>query len=162
MEVAEPLVRAEDDIGLLCMVIANGFNDAVLERLAEKGFGDAKFGHGFIVQGLLAGDRTVTELAQRLGISVQAVSKTVHEMESLGYIERTRDAADGRARKLALSARGLANLAEARRARLETMSRLERRLGRRQTREALELLRTLAAEFGGLQAMAERRLRPRD
>jgi len=162
MEAPEPLVRAEDDIGLLCMVIANGFNDAVLDRLVGKGFGDAKFGHGFIVQGLLAGDRTATELAQRLGISLQAVSKTVREMESLGYLESTRDPADGRARRLALSARGLANLAEARRARFEIMSRLEQRLGKKQTGEALKLLRALAVEFGGLEAMAERRLRPRD
>jgi DNA-binding MarR family transcriptional regulator len=52
----------------------------VLARLAELGFGDTRMSHGYVVQGLLAGDRTVTDLAERLGISVQAVSKTVREM----------------------------------------------------------------------------------
>lgn len=160
MEPSEPVVAPEDDIGLLCMVVSNGFSDAVLARLAAKGFDDTKFGHGYIVQGLLAGDRTATDLAARLGISVQAVSKTVQEMEQLGYLDRVPDPSDGRARILRLSERGQANLAEARRARAEVMRRLEKRLGKKQTRETLKSLRTLAAEFGGLEAMAERRLRP--
>ena len=97
MNASSTLLAAQDDIGLLCMVISNGFSDAVLRRLAAKGFGDAKVSHGFIVQGLLAGDRTVTHLAERLGITVQAVSQTVLEMQQLGYMEKERDPADGRA-----------------------------------------------------------------
>jgi DNA-binding MarR family transcriptional regulator len=161
MEPKEPLVAAQDDIGLLALVIANGFTDAVLERLAAKGFGEAKFGHGFIVQGLLAGDTTVTELAERLGITVQAVSKTVLEMEQFGYIERTRSAADGRAWTLALSKRGQASVAESRRARFAVMRDLEKKLGKKQTREAIRALRAVADQFGGLEALATRRLRPR-
>ena len=160
MEPSQPLVAAEDDIGLLCMVISTGFSDAVLARLSAKGFDDTKFGHGYIVQGLLAGDTTVTELAQRLGISVQAVSKTIQEMERLGYLESLPDPADGRARRLQLSVRGQANLAESRRARAEIMRRLEKRLGKKQTREVTKALRALAAEFGGLQVLADRRVRP--
>lgn len=160
MDAPGPPVAAEDDIGLLCLVVANGFNDAVLARLTSKGFADTKVSHGFVVQGLLAGDRTVTQLADRLQISVQAVSKTVQEMEALGYLERSRDPADGRAWVLALSARGRANLAEARLARAEVMRRLEKRLGKKQSREALRQLRRLADEFGGLATLAERRIRP--
>lgn len=160
MDTPRPFLPPENDIGLLCMVISNGFTQSVLETLAEEGFGDAKFSHGFIVQGLLAGDRSVTELASRLGISIQAVSKTVQEMESLGYIDRTRSPEDGRASLLALSDRAQASLAHSRRARLEVERRLEGRLGPERTAATLEALRDLAAEFGGLEAMAGRRLRP--
>lgn len=160
MNVEKPLVEAQDDFGLLCLVVANGFTEAVLDALTGEGFGDAKFSHGFIVQGLLAGDRTVTELAGRLGVTVQAVSKTVQEMERLGYIKRGRDPEDGRSWVLTLSARGRENLATARRARLHIQERLIARLGAARSAEALELLRELADEFGGMEALAARRLRP--
>ena len=161
MEDEAPLVAAEDDFGLLSMVIANGFTDAVLARLAEGGFDDAKFAHGFVVQGLLAGDRTITELVDRLGISVQAVSKTVQEMEALGYLERARDPEDGRAWTLAMTPRMRESIALSRRARLETQQRLLARLGPERSAAALDTLRELADEFGGLEALAARRLRPR-
>ena len=156
----QPLVPAEDDIGLLCMVIANGFTEAVLARLAAAGLGDSKFAHRFIVQGLLAGDRTVTDLAERLGISVQAVSKTVRDMESLGYLERRPDPADRRSSVLALSGRGERSLSEARAARLEVMQGLNARLGPERAATTVEALRELAEAFGGLAALANRRLRP--
>ena len=160
MENEAPLVAAEDDFGLLCMVVANGFTDAVLGRLAESGFGDAKLAHGFVVQGLLAGDSTVTELAERLGISVQAVSKTVQEMEGLGYLQRARNPDDGRAWTLAMTPRMRESIALSRRARLETQERLFARLGPGRSATALAALRDLADEFGGLEALAGRRLRP--
>ena len=161
MDTDEPLVAAQDDVGLLALVVANGFSDAVLAQLAESGFGDARFAHGFIVQGLLAGDRSVTQLADRLGVTVQAVSKTVLEMQQLGYIEKVRDPSDGRASILALSERGRASVAESRRARYDVMRKLEKRLGKKQTRELAKLLREAAAQFGGLEALATRRVRPR-
>ncbi len=156
----EPLVAAADDFGLLCMVVANGFTDAVLARLAEGGFDDAKFAHGFVVQGLLAGDRTVTELAERLGISAQAVSKTVQEMESMGYLERARDPEDGRAWTLAMTPRMRESIALSRQARLDTQQRLLSRLGPERSATVLAALRDIADEFGGLEALAGRRLRP--
>ena len=157
-----PLVAAEDDAGLLSMVVANGFTDAVLTTLSQNGFADARFAHGFVVQGILAGDRNVTQLAERLGVSVQAVSKTVLEMERAGYIEKIRDPADRRASVLSLSPRGQESVAQSRRARYEVMRRLEKRLGKKQVRELTKLLRAAASEFGGLEALATRRLRPRD
>lgn len=157
-----PLVAAEDDIGLLCLVVANGFSARVLRQLATAGFGDTRFSHGFVVQGLLAGDTTVTQLAERLGISVQAVSKTVKEMESLGYVARTPDANDRRAARLALTAKGRANLAASRKARADVVSSLKKALGKKRSRDLTELLRLAATEFGGLESLATRRVRPVD
>ncbi len=159
---SEPMVAAQDDIGLLCLVVANGFSAAVLARLAEAGFDDTRYGDGFIVQGLLAGDTKVTQLAARLGVSVQAVSKTVREMQARGYLERRPDPEDGRASLLALSEKGTANLAAARKARSDVMADLRKSLGKKRTREITELLRLAAQEFGGLESLATRRVRPVD
>ena len=65
------------DLGLLSLVVATGVTERIAERLADAGFDDVRDSHGYVVQGLLAGDTTVTHLAARLGISAQAVSKTV-------------------------------------------------------------------------------------
>lgn len=155
----EPLVAAEDDIGLLCLVIANGFTNEVLAKLNAAGFGDAKFSHGFIVQGLLAGDRTASELADRLGISIQAVSKTVLEMERLGYLERLPHSADGRSSLLALSPRAIDSIRVSRQARYEVMETLRASLGNLESDQLIEFLRLVADSFGGLAALADRSVR---
>ena len=159
MSLSSPIVPADQDIGLLALVIANGFTEAVLQRLGQAGFADTKFTHGFVVQGLLAGDTTVTELAERLGISVQAVSKTVQEMESLGYIEKRRDAADRRSFSLHLTERAHASVEASRIARAEVQSSLFESLGGHRE-QFIDELRSLADHFGGLATLAERRLRP--
>src|SRR5688500_16565965 len=97
-EPGAPSVAPSDDVGLLCQVIASATSERVLHQLAEAGFDDVRVSHGYIFQGLLAGDSTVTQLAQRLGVTAQAVSKAVTELEALGYLERQRDERDGRAR----------------------------------------------------------------
>ena len=74
------------DLGLLSLVVATGVTERISERLADTGFDDVRDSHGYVVQGLLAGDTTVTQLGARLGISAQAVSKTVRELERAGYV----------------------------------------------------------------------------
>lgn len=160
MELATPLLPPDEDLGLLCLIVTSGFNDAVLKLLAAAGFGDARVPHGFVVQGLLAGDKTVTELAGRLGITVQAVSKTVNEMERLGYIEKSADPDDGRSMLLSLTGRALQSVAESRRARFEVQRELVEALGEHHAGSLIEALRLVAARFGGLDAIAARRLRP--
>lgn len=160
MHPSEPLLTPEDDLGLLCHVIANGINDAVLARLETAGFGDARVSYGFVVQGLLAGDTTVTELAQRLGISVQAVSKTVQEMEQHGYVEGDTDPSDRRSRRLRLSARAVRSVAKSRQARFHVQQDVLEALGAGRAEATLETLRMLADRLGGMEALATRRLRP--
>ncbi len=53
------------------------------------------------------GDKRLTDLAAILGISRQACNQTVKQVEAAGYIERTADPVDGRAKQLTLSPRGV-------------------------------------------------------
>jgi len=67
---------------------------------------DLRLGFAPYITLLGEGDRRSTDLADILGISRQACNQAVKQVEAAGYIERRADPADGRARRLALSARG--------------------------------------------------------
>jgi DNA-binding MarR family transcriptional regulator len=149
------------DPGLLALVLATGVTQRIAERMAGAGFDDVRDSHGFVVQGLLAGDTTVTQLAARLEVSPQAVSKTVRELERAGYVDRGPAGDDRRARPLALTARGEQLVDASRRARLAVARDLERWLGTRDTAELVRLLQHAAERYGGLDQLSTRRLRPR-
>jgi DNA-binding MarR family transcriptional regulator len=148
------------DVGLLSLALASGMTTRMREQLAEAGFDDVRESHGYVVQGLLAGDTTVTALAARLGVSAQAVSKSVTELEHAGYVRRDRDPDDGRSRPLTLTARGEELVDASRRARRAVARDLARGLGTRDQSELVRLLQHAAERFGGLDALTARRLRP--
>ena len=148
------------DIGLLALAVSAGVTARIREELVAEGFADVRDSYGYVVQGLLAGDTTVTALAARLGVSAQAASKSVTELERAGYVRRGRDPDDGRARPLRLTARGDALVDASRRARQVVARELARWLGTRDEAELVRLLQHAAEHFGGLDALTSRRLRP--
>jgi len=157
-----PIVDPYDDVALLCQVVATATTQHIRRDLAQHGFDDVREAHGYVFQGLLAGDTTITQLAQRLGVSVQAVSKTVSELEHAGYLERRRDEHDGRARTIVLTRRATSMLRRSRRARAALRDEIVERLGEQSTRALVARLREVGELYGGLDAIAKRRLRPPD
>lgn len=148
------------DLGLLALVVATGVSGRISARLVEAGFDDVRDSHGTVLQGLLAGDTTVTQLAARLDVSPQAVSKTVRELERSGYVAHGPVGGDRRARPLALTARGKELVDASRRARLAVGRDLQRWLGTRDTAELVRLLQHAAERFGELDHSTTRRPRP--
>jgi DNA-binding MarR family transcriptional regulator len=73
----------------------------------EYGHSDLRLGFSPYITVLGEGDRRLSELADLLGISRQACNQAVKQVEAAGYITRTADTADGRAKQLTLSTRGL-------------------------------------------------------
>ncbi|WP_160150812.1 MarR family winged helix-turn-helix transcriptional regulator [Microbacterium timonense] len=118
---------------------------AVLERAGYPGL---RVRHGYVVQRLLAGDRTVTELARSLEVTQQAMSKTVAELERLGYIGREADPADARRRSLALTPRGIEALETARRARADLMRRVRSAAGAERVQAAEDAMRAILDALG--------------
>ena len=102
---------------------------------------------------------SVGEIAENLGVTSQAVSKTVRELEGLGYVQRAVDAADGRVRRVALTARGRAVLEAGRAIRAEINAELEAALGEERVTAAATALRDALAARGAMPAVAARRLR---
>jgi DNA-binding MarR family transcriptional regulator len=85
--------------------------DRLHAELAEQGHSHVRPAHGFAMQAIGAGGATASEVGRRLGISKQAVGKTVDRLVALGYAERTDDPADARRKLLRLTAHGLDALA---------------------------------------------------
>jgi DNA-binding MarR family transcriptional regulator len=115
-------------------------DDAVLRGLSDAGLHGLRRGHGYLVQRLLVGPMTATQLAADLGVSQQAVSKSLKELIDLGYVEPSPDAADGRRRPVALTEQGRRAVQVARETRTGIGDRLRAHVGRERFETALSVL----------------------
>jgi DNA-binding MarR family transcriptional regulator len=103
-----------------------------IERaLEDRGVGELRPSQA---AALLLVDRSGTrlsELAERAGITKQAMMQLVDQLESQGCLRRTPDPNDARAKVVRLTAKGLRYRARARGALHAVESRARRHLGRR-------------------------------
>jgi DNA-binding MarR family transcriptional regulator len=92
----------------LLMEVKTAAIHKLYSRLGDEGFGDVREAHGCVFGfiDLERGSR-LTELAERSGLTKQAVGEAVAELERLGYVERVPDPSDGRAKIIRLTPRGL-------------------------------------------------------
>jgi len=135
-------------------------NEHLLGRIREVGHPALRISHGYVFQHLIAGPRAVTELAELLGVTQQAASKVVLELEGLGYVERKPDPLDSRVRRVALTALGHGAIERARAARRSLERVLEQRVGARALAATRRTLLALLEITGGLSDVAQRRVRP--
>jgi DNA-binding MarR family transcriptional regulator len=124
--------------------------DDLHERLAARGWAGVRPAFGFVLLALRAGPVSLRELPGVLGTSKQAVSKLVEAMVAAGFAERASDPADSRAKRVQLSARGRALLADVE----EIWAELERGWGELLGQDRLDGLRgdlvtVLRAAHGG-------------
>ena len=77
-------------------------------RLRERGFEHVREGHGCVF-GFIDTENgsRLTELAERAGLTKQAVGEAANELERLGYVERLPDPKDKRAKIIKLTPSGL-------------------------------------------------------
>jgi DNA-binding MarR family transcriptional regulator len=114
------------------------------ERLAEEGLDDIRPGHGCVFRFVdqERGSR-LTYLAERSGLTKQAVGEVVADLEELGYVCREPDPLDGRAKVIKTTPQGDEALATARRIFDGIEEEWAERIGAERVaalREALELL----------------------
>jgi DNA-binding MarR family transcriptional regulator len=77
-------------------------------RLREEGFEHVREGHGCVFGFIdLEHGSRLTELAERAGLTKQAVGEAATELERLGYAERLPDPTDKRAKIIKLTPSGL-------------------------------------------------------
>jgi DNA-binding MarR family transcriptional regulator len=148
------------DVGYLALFVGQGFADRVLEALAAAGHADLRFSHGFVIQHVVDADRTIGELALRMGVTQQGASKAVAELETLGYLERVPDPADARIRRVRLSARGRAAVQISRRAREKIEHGLATAVGAREIAHARRTLARILEVVGATESVRARRVRP--
>jgi DNA-binding MarR family transcriptional regulator len=80
----------------------------LFERLREEGFGHVREGHGCVFGFIdIENGSRLTEMAERAGLTKQAVGEAATELERLGYAERVPDPTDKRAKIIKLTPSGV-------------------------------------------------------
>jgi DNA-binding MarR family transcriptional regulator len=80
----------------------------LFERLREEGFEQVREGHGCVFGFIdIEHGSRLTELAERAGLTKQAVGEAATELERLGYAERVPDPTDKRAKIIKLTPSGV-------------------------------------------------------
>jgi len=128
----------------------------VLDALAGTGL---RPGHGYVVQRLLVAPATATEMAEELGVSQQAVSKSVQELVALGMALPVADEGDRRRRPVRLTAAGRGAVRRARTARRAVDEQAREALGAEGFEETLANL-TVVLDALGLGDRVRRRAVP--
>jgi DNA-binding MarR family transcriptional regulator len=97
--------EAPQDLVRELLGVALAVRKRVRHALIERGH-DLHPSHTAVVPNLPASGLRLTELAERLRVSVQRAGQLVEDLERAGYLERAPDARDGRAKIVRYSARG--------------------------------------------------------
>jgi hypothetical protein len=90
------------DLAYLALFLGLRVNELVMERMAGAGFRRVRESHGYLIQHLIAEDRSITELARRRNVTQPAASKAVGELIGLRILEAT-SAKDRRAKSILLT-----------------------------------------------------------
>ena len=148
------------DLPLASLFAGWAMADELSRRLAAEGMDDVRFADGVVFQHLVEGPRTIGSLAERLEVSQQAASKAVADLERRGYVARTADPDDARARLVALTGRGRGAIEAGRRHRAAIEAELAQRLGDRRVEGARRLLNDVVTELGADAPVRGRRVLP--
>jgi len=149
--------RLEDlDVVVMVQLAATFLGAEVRRRLAQAGFGSLRDSHGYLMQHLVRGPIVITDLAGRLSISQQAVSKSAAELEAGGYLARRSVAGDRRARALVLTDRGLRMVEVTRAIRADLAAELADTLGSADLDITRRVLHGLLRHLGASERIAGR------
>lgn len=134
---------------LLGDVTAAGFEE-FHRRLADEGYAAIRQGHGCVFRFIDANGTRLTALADRSGVTKQAVGEVVDDLERLGYVERVPDAVDRRAKTIRLTQLG----ADAQRVALRIFGEIERGWEERYGAERVAIMREVLTEIAAAERVA--------
>lgn len=123
---------------------ASAMTMAVLvQRLAELGHSSVRLAHAAVFSGLDPEGTRITDLAARAGISRQAMSMLVRDLEASGYVRSHPDPSDRRAIIVELDRRGAEYCRAAVVASAELDTAVEEAIGRAELERVREALRAV-------------------
>lgn len=102
-----PILR-EPHIGQLLRDAFALFERELLDGLHAAGLDDLRPTHNNVLRFLDVGGTRASTLAQRAGLTRQALTQIIDDLERLGYVRRAPDPADRRAKLVLYSERGRA------------------------------------------------------
>lgn len=93
--------------GRLMIQLFRAFETRVVEELQNRGFEDVTLSHLGVLRHLNPEGLRITALADDAGVTKQAMGQMVREIQKRGYVETQPDPADGRAKLVVYTPRGL-------------------------------------------------------
>src|SRR6188474_1025313 len=99
-------MSTDADLGVLLAAACERIVREILGELAAAGYAHLTPSQSLAVLFIGDGLDTVTQLADRLGMTTQAISKICAALAAEGLLERQPNAGDARSRRLALTAEG--------------------------------------------------------
>jgi DNA-binding MarR family transcriptional regulator len=98
--------KALPNVARSLMLASRAHTTAVTARLALRGYDDFPFASASLLWLMDEGGTRSTVLAQRAGVTKQAMSQLVRLMERQGYLEQVPDPTDTRAKVVRMTERG--------------------------------------------------------
>jgi MarR family transcriptional regulator, temperature-dependent positive regulator of motility len=95
------------NIGVLFQLLSRDFERRARGTLQARGHTELLPSHQVVFASLGREGTRLTVLAQQAGMTKQAMGQIVDDLEKLGYVERTPDPADGRAKIVRFTTAGL-------------------------------------------------------
>ncbi|MCP3906674.1 MAG: winged helix-turn-helix transcriptional regulator [Oceanicoccus sp.] len=100
-------LKLSNNLSKLLLDLAKDFNHRSLKKCHERGHTKIRRSHSSLFSNLGFEAVRLTELAERAGITQQAMGKLVKEMERVGYVKRHIDESDKRAKIIELTEQGV-------------------------------------------------------
>ncbi|MCK0117690.1 MarR family transcriptional regulator [Isoptericola sp. S6320L] len=97
---------ARDDLGFLLLAAADAVVAATLAEVAAQGYPEIRRVHVPVFVHLDPDGTTISALAEQAGVTRQAMTGVVRELEGLGYVVTAPDPGDRRARRVTLTGHG--------------------------------------------------------
>ena len=97
-DIAELTARKRASLGQVLMKTARLINEQAMARVRERTAQNMRVAHTTLFPHIDLDGTRLTEIAQRMGLSKQAVGQLVTELESMEVLERVPDPTDGRAK----------------------------------------------------------------
>ncbi|MCF6743191.1 MarR family transcriptional regulator [Blastococcus sp. KM273128] len=140
----------EPPLGVLLFIPYRALENRVLEVLGAAGFDDFTLAQARVMQRIGPSGTRLTELAEAAQVTKQTASHLVDQLERTGYVRRTPDPTDARARLVRLAERGTAAQAVAASVVADVEAEWRTHLGERrwqQLRDALTSLREVTDPY---------------
>jgi DNA-binding MarR family transcriptional regulator len=141
----------------LLLRASRAVNREVVAELRARGYASLRATHTTLLSNIDLTGSSVTDAADRAGITKQAMGRLAAELQAAGFVRLKRDPRDARVRVLVLTRGGERLMLES----LQVMAELQRRyahaIGKFRFAAALAALEGLVAHLESPQPMAQRR-----
>lgn len=139
----------QQHIGRLLLNAQRNYSLQALTMLRERGHDGLSLVHMNLLPHLDISGTRITTLAERVGVSKQAIGNLVGELEEKGYIRREVDPHDRRAAVITYTAAGWAFLQDAHAVKREIEAEYTKTLGEQGMQELRQLLQQLVGGKAG-------------